>query len=57
MPVVVYVKALEEKGSMMSGEESNAETEGRCFSDEMVLNGCEERSRIAWVIVDWKRPP
>jgi hypothetical protein len=51
VPVVVYVNAEEEKGSIISGEEGEAETDGGGYSCGVELNGCEERSRIAWVIV------
>lgn len=52
VPVVVYVRAEEENGSMISGEDGDTETWGVCNSVAGALEkGCEERRRIAWVMV------
>jgi len=51
VPVVVYVKADDEKGSIMSGEEGEVETGAVWWSKEVELKGYEESSRIACVIV------
>lgn len=48
VPFVEYVMARPLKGSLIAGEASVF----RVFE-----NGCEERSRMAWVRVGWKRPP
>jgi hypothetical protein len=57
VPVVVYVKALDEKGSIISGDLRDIDTRGVSAECGVREKGCEERRRIAWVIVGWKRPP
>ena len=51
------MRALAENGSMMSGLFGDMETSGFDRLDWEAENGGEERRRIAWVIVGWKRPP
>lgn len=56
-PVVEYVRVLEVKGSIISGDLGDIETLGVGRSEEVVEKGWGERRRIAWVMVGWKRPP
>jgi len=53
----VYVRAEEEKGSIISGDVADIETDGVGRSFEEVVKGWAESRRIACVIVGWKRPP
>jgi len=58
VPLVLYVSVPDVKGSAMSGLRGSregfvAEVEVGDFWEK----GWDDRSRIAWVIVGWKRPP
>lgn len=52
VPFVLYVRVPVVKGSVEGRKGWAGEEVERC--DE---KGCEERSRIACVMVGWKRPP
>ena len=56
-PVVEYVRAFEVKGSKISGDLGDMETSGLIRLGGVAEKGCEERRRIACVVVGWKRPP
>jgi hypothetical protein len=45
------------KGSIISGDLGDMEASGLFSSRGVAENGCEERRRIACVVVGWKRPP
>ena len=51
----MYVRADEENGSMISGEEVAVYCRAK-ISWAALEKGWEERRRIAWVMVDWNRP-
>lgn len=57
MPFVLKVSAPDVKGSEMSGLLGWKEAFDACSSGRPCEKGWDDRRRIAWVIVGWKRPP